>query len=155
MKNYLLLLAVAATVGFASCSKDDDEVKAKTKTDLLTAKSWKVSAIGVDTTNDGKSDEDITSFFPTCSKDNIFTFKTDKTFIIDEGATKCDASDPQTNDSGTWAFSSDEKNLLITSTGSTSPTTVSLLELNENTARYGETVSDSTGSFTIITTLVH
>jgi hypothetical protein len=31
-----------------------------------------------------------------CEKDDIYTFKSDSTGVIDEGAAKCNSSDPQT-----------------------------------------------------------
>ena len=97
-------LAIATV--FTSCSKDDDE---KTKTELLTASKWKMTAATVSPAMMG-----ITDFFPlmeACDKDNTIKFNTDKTVVSDEGATKCDAGNPQ-QETDTWAFSSDESKLI-------------------------------------------
>jgi hypothetical protein len=48
---------------------------------------------------------------PDCGKDNLMFFKKDGSYKIDDGSTKCDASDPQTISEGTWSFIS-AKNLL-------------------------------------------
>lgn len=43
-----------------------------------------------------------------CVKDDIYQFKTDGTYILDNGATKCYPDEPQIVDQGTWAFNVDE-----------------------------------------------
>ena len=53
------------------------------------------------------NDEDYTSLFMPCALDNIQNFYTDGRYIEVEGATKCDASDPDIFDEGTYEFSDD------------------------------------------------
>ena len=57
---------------------------------------------------------DIYSQIPSCIQDNLTKFNTNFTIIDDEGATKCDSSDPQTTTGGTWAWNTTETILTIT-----------------------------------------
>jgi Lipocalin-like domain len=49
-------------------------------------------------------------------KDNTATFQTDGKFVTDEGATKCDPTDPQTS-TATYTLSSDQKVITIKDSG--------------------------------------
>lgn len=53
-----------------------------------------------------------TNFYPACQQDNIERFETDGSLAFDEGATKCDPTDPQT-EAGTWAFYDSETKLIF------------------------------------------
>lgn len=84
------LLLALVFVG-TSCKKDEE----KTSKDYLVAHSWKLISVkisGVSTTLDE------------CDKDDIATFHKDKTLHFDEGATKCDPTDPQET-TGKWSIS--------------------------------------------------
>jgi hypothetical protein len=108
MKKFPTYL-VLATLGLAAvgCS-DDSEDSAPSKTSLLTAKSWRPTAITVGGTNF------IDFLLPDpCDKDDFVTFKADKTAVYDEGADRCDPSDPQTS-TGSWEFTNNEAKLKIT-----------------------------------------
>lgn len=96
-------MGIAATLTFTSCKKDEE----LSKTEMLTTGSW----IQVGATEDGQDVWDAD--YEDCEKDDITTFSSDGTFTIDEGATKCNPSDPQISDSGTWELSSDEKTITI------------------------------------------
>ncbi|MBC6493199.1 hypothetical protein BC349_19260 [Flavihumibacter stibioxidans] len=109
MYKYLLLTGCLFSVLLSACSKNDDS-PAKTKTELLTASLWKIASVGVDLDKNGTVD--LPYSLETCEKDNTFKFNTNGTGISDEGPTKCDASDPQTEDF-TWAFKSGETILYI------------------------------------------
>lgn len=52
-----------------------------------------------------------------CVTDNIITFTSDQQIIADEGATKCNSSDPQTI-TGTYSFNSDNTQLTASFGGS-------------------------------------
>ena len=84
---------------FSGCNKDDDPVP-KTKTELITAAIWKFGAATVGGT-------DVSASLPACQKDNLMTFISTGTGSVDEGPTKCNAGDPQTNPF-TWNFASSE-----------------------------------------------
>ena len=158
MKNYLLLLAVAATVSFTSCSKDDDDATpAKSKTEYLTASGWKVTSVTVDPAidfdGDGTKETDLLPFSQACNLDDLTVFKTDQTYTEEEGATKCDPNDPQVYTTGTWAFSNNENTITLTETGSTTPNSFTITQLNDNTLQYTESFTDPTDNVTYTVTI--
>lgn len=93
----------------ASCKKSDpvSPVAPKSKTILLTQTFWKLQSVGIDANKDGVVENDVTSFIQACKLDNTYTFKTDGTGTMDEGAAKCNTTDPQTQ-AFTWVFKSTE-----------------------------------------------
>jgi hypothetical protein len=114
MKKILFATLILSSL-FIGCSKDDKEdVKQPTKTELLTAHYWQTTAITVDPPLPyfGTTITDLFSQFENCDKDDIKKFNTNNTIIYDEGATKCDPADPQT-ENGVWSFNSDETILTI------------------------------------------
>jgi triacylglycerol esterase/lipase EstA (alpha/beta hydrolase family) len=98
----IILFAFAAMAALSSCTKDD---AAADNTALLTTGKWKITA---------ETTAGVNTFTtkPACEKDNTFAFATDGKVAFDEGATKCDPTDPQTS-TGTWAFSGTEKKKVI------------------------------------------
>ncbi len=125
MKKQLLslsLLISASLFLFSSCGKDENPPAPKTKTQLLTQSSWKYKSSTV-----GGAAYTIQA----CIQDNIYTYAAAGTGTIDEGATRCNAGDPQTS-SFTWNFQSGETVLYISTIlftgGSNTFTLVSLTE---------------------------
>lgn len=123
------------------CKKDkEDDPPAKTKTELLTQASWKFSAATV-------SGFDASGYLQPCQKDNVYTFATDGSGILNEGTTKCNSADPQTSPF-TWNFASSETVLHISTTlftgGSNDFNVVSLTETqltgSQNIPPYGNVV---------------
>ncbi len=114
----MMLLVAAAILTAASCKKDNNDEKSKD--DLLTSGSWKMAAWTIDPAVEiqGMTYTDLFAFLPDCSKDDFMTFDSDGTVVYDEGATKCDAGDPQTT-TGTWMFNSDQTELTMAQTDST------------------------------------
>jgi hypothetical protein len=102
-KLSLLLLAALALGG---CKKNDDTTPtpaAPSKTDLLTAKKWRVSTVTA--TLGGAT---LPGVIEACSQDDFLKFNADKALVHDAGATKCDPSDPQT-EQGKWEMPSESK----------------------------------------------
>jgi hypothetical protein len=97
MKKLLLFLSISFFI--VSCDKDDDPAP-KTKTQLLAQDTWKFSAATV-------GGADASPFLQTCQKDNVMTFNAAGTGNINEGATKCNAPDPQDNPF-TWTWQNNE-----------------------------------------------
>jgi len=93
------VLTLIVSLFFTACSKSDSS-SSKTKTELITQSSWKFSNAKV-------SGTDVSAFLQTCQKDNILVFAAAGTGTLDEGATKCNSSDPQTNPF-TWNFATNE-----------------------------------------------
>lgn len=79
-----------------------------TKKYFITRNTWRFSSAKIGTT-------DISASLQTCQKDNILTFAAAGTGTNDEGATKCNAGDPQTTPF-TWNFAANETQLFISST---------------------------------------
>lgn len=105
MKTLIFLFAlISLTLLFSSCKKDDPEL---TKTDLLTLKSWKRTALKVSGV-DSQQDE--------CSSNDIHTFFKDASYSLDEGATKCLPDDDQVI-SGNWNFVDGESKIRISFSG--------------------------------------
>lgn len=102
----IVLLLTSAFI--TACKKDSDNNTntAKTKTELITSSTWKFDNAKLGTT-------DISGFFDDCEKDNTVTFASNGTGTIDEGATKCDDSDPQTTPFN-WSFESNETSIHTT-----------------------------------------
>ena len=109
----LLLVCAFAVIG---CKKDDPS-----PAELLTAGTcWKITLLeGFDTANNLWVAVPIED----CDADNCFTFKTDQTFTVEEGAVKCDPDNPQTA-TGTWSLSDDGKKLSLSDSGTTDVGTI-------------------------------
>jgi hypothetical protein len=60
----------------------------------------------------------------------LYVFVSNGNYTLEEGATKCNASDPQIYERGTWRFLNNETQLETTATGSTA----SVANLTELTA---------------------
>lgn len=119
---YLPALFLLTSV-IVSCKKDKDEPVSKTT--LLTQKDWLAIKWEEKLNNDAYVDDFPN--WPVCDKDDHFVFRTNNTYEANEGPTKCDATDPQIIDSGSWAFTDNETKILI---GSQS---YSIDQLDENT----------------------
>ncbi len=109
MKTTTLVVLAAAMVAISSCKKDENNTSNPSnnasKKELLTAKKWKATGLTLGGTDFWPQIED-------CDKDNINTFKTDGVYIEDEGATKCDPSDPQIITTSTWVFIENDTKLV-------------------------------------------
>ena len=152
MQKKLILLSAIFSFSLlinSSCSKDDDDAPAaKTKTELITKTTWKFSDAKVG----GGS---VSAFLQTCQKDNILTFVAAGTGTADEGTTKCDAADPQTNPF-TWSFQTNETVLFVSTplfTGGSSTFTIVSLTETELVVSQNITVSGTTQNAVI--TFVH
>ena len=138
MKNFnrLLILSIIALLTFANC-KDDDEPETNEHEKALageTSKDWKITAIKGSTKNPAYSSISIDIYnnvvylfnqpvptgsynlpeFPSCAKDNIITFKADKTYTVSEGATPCTSNYDFQLTQGTWAFTNNHETLTLT-----------------------------------------
>ena len=95
----VLLSVMAGVLTFQACKKDEKDT-AKTKTELITTGSWKMTAFtinpAVDVDFDGDTETNVFEVLDGCIKDDLTTFKTNGTAEGNEGASKCDSADPQT-----------------------------------------------------------
>lgn len=110
------LILFAAILALVSCKKDEP-----TPTELLTAGTcWKMTLLeGYDSTNKLWVSVPIED----CDADNCFAFKTDQSFTVDEGASKCQP-DAQQISEGTWSLSEDGKKLSLSDDSNTDVGTI-------------------------------
>jgi hypothetical protein len=147
--NLVVFVALSISVLFAACSKSDSNNTPKTKTQLLTQASWKFSTATVGGT-------DVSSVLNSCQKDNILTFSaTGGTGTLDEGATKCSVSDPQTQNF-TWSFTNNEGTLHVSQvffTGGSSDFTI--VSLTDTQLVVSQVVSVAGSMQTAVITFIH
>jgi hypothetical protein len=132
MKKALLCLAIAS---LGACKKDSDPVASPSRTDLLTAKSWRLTTINATLPNGTPIPS---SLLPACYSDDTFKFNADKTVVQDAGAIKCNSTDPQTQ-TGTWSFNSDQSKLTIAVPNSLLNGEADVKELTSSTLRINAT----------------
>jgi len=127
----LVLLAFSLTLMVTSCKKDDKTPM--TKSEMLTAKSWKLSS---------SKTNGVVDVLDDCDKDDFIKLASNGTYTYNPGSNKCDPS--ETTDTGTWSLSSDEKSIIIDGQSAT------IVELTESKFVY----SISAGGYTYEATLV-
>lgn len=109
MRVSLLTLSLISLLTFTGCQKDDPPPPTKTE---LISRNWKATAMtAVFPAPIGTVD--VFAQLEACEKDNIIKVKADGTYTVDEGATKCDPTDPQIVETGNWVFASNETKLTI------------------------------------------
>jgi hypothetical protein len=102
LKTYLL----ASLLLLGACKKE--EPHAPSKTELLTAKKWRLGAHRTTTATNGVLTlADNYAAIPACSLDDSFQFRTDNTFLLDEGTYSCAVPYAQTR-LGSWEFVANE-----------------------------------------------
>ncbi|MBO3273023.1 hypothetical protein J4D97_20400 [Hymenobacter defluvii] len=80
--------------------------------------------------------KDLYTDEPACLRDNVYQFQTDGVCVLDEGATRCEETNPQTR-TGTWAQSNSGMTLKAT----IKPATQSRAEANMEIGSTIESVS--------------
>lgn len=145
---FALVALAALTFMVSSCKKDNDNpapsngTGAQTKTQILASQDWKISSMMVGTI-------DIHAGQKACEKDNFYTFKSNGTYVNDEGATKCTPSAPQT-EAGTWKFIDNETKIVIDDTD----TSVIKSLTSASMVAESQFVDDANITRTIVTTFV-
>ena len=148
-KIFLPLCLIALLMIAGSSCKKEDKVETPSKTDILTAGTgqWKMSVYTLtppyDLDGDGAPDTDAYATFEPCEKDNYFVFKKDGVLETNEGASKCDAADPQI-EMGTWSFSNNETEITIDGILCT------IQELTSSKLRVKTPISTSIGDITFV-----
>ena len=150
-KNMFKLLACLTGVLFviSSCSdKDPDPAPAKTKTELVSTGTWRFSAATV-------GGADASGFLQACQKDNTLTFTASGTGTLNEGATKCNAADPQTTPF-TWNFLTNETQVFVSTTLFTGgSSTFNLVTLTESQLVLSQMITLGGTPQNVIVTFVH
>lgn len=117
MKKITITISAAFILLLTNCTKKDETTtNTRTKTELLTTGKWYVSAMTstapINYLGNGTLVTDLFSVTPNCLKDNSFLFLTNGTLTFNEEATKCNTSDPQTNNVQ-WQFFNGEQDIII------------------------------------------
>lgn len=136
----IVLCLIVFTLFSISCKKKKQNDPTPSKTEILTYKSWVFSAMkfspAIQIDSFPIPISDIYPFMQECATDNFLTFKSDYSFISDEGALKCDTALPQTT-SGTWHFNPDETQITFSSfNGLEGEVTFDMVELSRDKFSY-------------------
>ncbi len=154
MKKLLFGFA-ALTLIFSSCKKDDSGSGSGTRATLTTGM-WKMtasSAVVEYPAPIGTQAVDVYSVIRSCEQDNLYRFNEDGTITSDEGATKCDASDPQQKSAGTWTLNGDQTKLTMTASGQN--ITADITTINSSTLVVKYVTNYNNMSATTTTTYAH
>ena len=144
MKRFpILLLLVSAAMILNSCSKKDDDPSNR---EMLTGKYWINTSMTIDPAINigGTNISNLWTLMLDCEKDNLVKFDDNGVYIEDEGSTKCDPGDPQTQ-TGTWAFNADETVISTTMNGETFSVTLDQLSSSSFKGHYTETIDFGSG----------
>jgi len=125
----------------SACKKESNNFK--TNTQLITEKSWILVSYRYNFNNGPWIDGFVT--IPNCQKDNELSFQSTLNYLIDEGATKCNSSDPQIFQQGTWYFTRNETRLGSGYTNSNSIVDIVLLDDTSFKTSRKDTIGINTG----------
>lgn len=142
----LIGIPLVLLIGYTACKKS--KTYTKSKTDLLTQKSWKLAAAR--SKHDNGNWEDIFPIIDSCRRDDVLNFSISSFYSIDEGLSKCFPADSQIVASGSWAFDSNESQIVLTGNQ-----IKSLLILSEDTLKYSETGPSGWSTYTAEYTYIH
>jgi hypothetical protein len=135
------MLFCTLTTLMTACKKNKDQ----TRSEVLAAKAWKVADHGDDINKNGiidPAESDLTN----CDKDNSFTFATGGTGTFDEGASKCDPSDPQSY-AYNWQLTEGETKLTVSLVGIPFTSSATIITLDNSNFVFAE--DDGSGVKTI------
>ncbi|GAA4354731.1 hypothetical protein GCM10023185_16830 [Hymenobacter saemangeumensis] len=118
LRCFTLALLTGSTFALTDCSKSGEpEPRAPSQREIwLTTPGWRLvgyafeetTAAGVTTTHPVP----LTAFDP-CSLDDLIYYHPNKDYTVDEGLDKCSVTYPSYLMRGTWAFASDETELIL------------------------------------------
>ena len=132
MKKIKFIIALAAmALTWTSCTKDEDKVEPKTKTELITAHTWKLNALTVNPAYNGFTD--IFANEP-CFQDNSESYSSNGSFVQNEGTNVCNSYSP--TNTGTWSFNSTETILQTDYDNSLPNSSYNILELSDIALKY-------------------
>lgn len=136
MKKLVLIMTGALVLFASSCKKE------KTTTELLQAGAWKMTA-GV-ATNGATTVDFYTTTMQACEKDDLYTFKTDNSLSVSEGASKCNSTDPDTYTYGTYSVVGDSLSL----NDGTSTTSFKIVSIDASQLKLSNTSGTTVTNYT-------
>lgn len=110
MRKISLILGVVLVVLASSCKKKEDPKPVLEYLTGTTSKTWKVNKVVV---KQGTAEVDLLSGQKACDTDNLLVLFTDKSYEFREGATKCDAGNPDLILKSTWVLNESDKSINI------------------------------------------
>ncbi|HWB24657.1 MAG TPA: lipocalin family protein [Chitinophagaceae bacterium] len=131
-----LACVVLAGITIVACQKSNNSQNDVT---ILTSGKWQISDASVTIPGSGVS-LDVYDSIPDCVKDNFYIFASEGTATIDEGATKCDSSDPQTT-TGNWKLLENNTKLQTIDPLTGASADLTLLEINSNDMKVQDTAT--------------
>jgi hypothetical protein len=140
------LLIISVLFG---CNKSSTTDNKTSQTTNYLIKKWKYSDILA--VAPGYPQTSIYTALEACKRDNYWEFKSDATFIIGEGLTKCKPTDPDAASSGTWVLFNSNTQIAMTETGKPAKN-VSILELTANSLKlnYSDSIQGLPATITAI-----
>lgn len=115
IQSVVLLLMITSIATTLSCKKDKDDNTPKTKTELITTGTWKLTAYtstpAYDWYGTGVYATNILAALNPCEADGFDTYKVNGILEINEGPLKCNPLDPQTF-TAPWEFTDNENKIL-------------------------------------------
>lgn len=121
LRLWSLTLLASSTLTLTDCSKSSDPAPAAqpSRTDLLTAHNWRLSAgTYVVTENGATTTTDLYARLDACAKDNFSKYNVDHSSFQDGGVIKCSPTEPQVLTTSTWALLTNDTELSVTANGS-------------------------------------
>jgi hypothetical protein len=150
---FALPLMITAIATILSCEKSKEEPVVKTKSELITTGTWKLTAYtsnpAYDWYGNGVFSTNILAVLNPCEADGFDTYKTNGTVEINEGALKCDPANPQTF-TASWQFTNNESKILYDGFDE-----YELVELTMTTMRLQQTFVENGVSYTHYETYAH
>jgi hypothetical protein len=140
MKQNVIKLTAAALllVSFGACKKSSTNSNTpKSKTELLTQKTWKTTNQEFGNGSSWIQNPDWTNA-EACERDDLLVLRTNMTYEENEGASKCDPAHPQIIDEGTWAWQENETKVAIDGMVGT------IVQLDDNTLQVTTPLSSTT-----------
>jgi hypothetical protein len=133
MKNNLKLMSLICGIALSTCfvsCKDDATTSVpvaalSANMQNITKAPWKIRAYRAKENDDAWVD--FMTVFPSCYLDNTYTFSKDGVVVMDEGPTKCDPDDVQ-SETMSWGFFENEKKIVFLSDDG--PGTILALDAN-------------------------
>lgn len=129
MKRTIILFALLVSlITFStSCKKSNDTTADAVS--MLMNKNWKLTAGTVSPAFMGHTD--FFTLLSACDHDNLMKFMANNVLVYDQGATRCDPLDPQ-SESGTWSYEATENKIIMAMPDTTN---FNILELTNTTLR--------------------
>ena len=128
----ILFIVFILAVGI-SCNKDESTVPLPVSRAQLLARSW-IQTDLLASLPGGSPTSVFTTVLEACERDNIWNFKSDGTYTVTEGATKCNVADPDTATSGTWQLTENDTKIIIDDVNDV-PQTFTITELTSSSLK--------------------